>query len=133
MKNLKIGNEYNYYDDGKIKPSRHSVVIIKDIIPFDKWNCSNEIRDLWEEDVKTCDFLYAPTTDYIIEAFYKNDVNNILYFTRTINNGWFSLGFLDSGRLDNNNLYTEDLIKNKKYFDEDAFDNIEFANFKPLK
>ena len=31
-----LGQTYNYFDDGKIKPSRRMEVVITEIIPFDK-------------------------------------------------------------------------------------------------
>lgn len=34
-----VGKEYHIFDDGKIKPSRHSIVTITDVVPF------NEFRD----------------------------------------------------------------------------------------
>lgn len=34
---LKVGKSFNCYDDAKVRPSRHSVVTITDIIPKKKW------------------------------------------------------------------------------------------------
>jgi hypothetical protein len=89
----KIGKTYYYFDDGKIKISRRHDVIITDIIAFD--NIDNDILELWKEEVQECYWLYATETDYFIkgELKFSNDEIEHLYFVRTGNNEWFSLGW----------------------------------------
>ena len=96
-----IGQTYNYFDDGKISPSRRMEVVITEIIPFEQ--IGEETLNLWKEEVEECHWLYAKETDYFIEGNLKvchGDTENVT-FVRTINNndGWFSLGFW-GGRLD---------------------------------
>ena len=80
-----IGQTYNYFDEGKIKPSRKLDVVITNIIPFLEIDEIN-LYD-WDQEVRECDWLYANT--------------EVIIFVRTVNNnhGWFSLG-LWAGRLD---------------------------------
>jgi hypothetical protein len=88
---------YNYFDDGKIRPSRRSEVVIKEIIPFNE--IDSETLAMWEKEVEICDWLYEKTTDYFIKAQEVDSTNDEMVFVRTKNNGWFSLGFC-AGRLD---------------------------------
>jgi hypothetical protein len=96
-----LGQTYNYFDDGKIRPCRRMEVVITEIIPF------NKIDDItlndWKEEVEECDWLYANKTDFFVKADLKvsDDKTENIIFVRTINNndGWFSLGWW-GGRLD---------------------------------
>lgn len=96
-----IGQTYNYFDEGKIKPSRKLDVVITNIIPFLEIDEIN-LYD-WDQEVRECDWLYAKETDYFITGDLKisNDNTEEIIFVRTVNNNheWFSLG-LWSGRLD---------------------------------
>lgn len=106
---IKPNETYNYFDDGKISESRRSSVVITEVIPFDK--IDKETFSEWEEEVNECDWLYAKETDYFIKANLILGENNIesITFVRTLNNGWFSLGWF-GGRLDyDGSLY--DMIK----------------------
>ena len=95
-----LGQTYNYFDDGKIRPSRRMRVTITEIIPFSE--IDEETLNDWKEEVKQCDWLYAKETDYFVKADLKVSDNKTekIIFVRTINNnGWFSLGWW-GGRLD---------------------------------
>lgn len=96
-----IGQTYNYFDEGKIKPSRKLDVVITNIIPFLEIDEIN-LYD-WDQEVRECDWLYAKETDYFITGDLKisNDNTEEIIFVRTVNNnhGWFSFG-LWAGRLD---------------------------------
>ena len=89
-----LGQTYNYFDDGKIRPSRRMRVTITEIIPFSE--IDEETLNDWKEEVKQCDWLYAKETDYFVKADLKvsDDKVEKIIFVRTINNndGWFSLG-----------------------------------------
>ena len=99
---IQLNKEYNYYDDGKIKEGRRFVVIIKEIIPFNK--IDNETLSLWEEEVVDCPWLYSKETDYFIKGKSKDDGEDIT-FVRTIEDDWFSIGYW-GGQLDiNGDLY----------------------------
>jgi hypothetical protein len=52
-----LGQTYNYFDDGKIRPSRRMEVVITEIIPFDKID-EQTLLD-WNDEVKECYWLYA--------------------------------------------------------------------------
>ena len=89
-----LGQTYNYFDDGKIRPSRRMRVTITEIIPFSE--IDEETLNDWKEEVKQCDWLYAKETDYFVKADLKVSDNKTekIIFVRTINNnGWFSLGW----------------------------------------
>lgn len=91
-----INKTYYYFDDGKIRESRRDNVKINEVITF------NEIDDgtltSWEKEVIQCDWLYNKETDYFIKGRLENWKEPVI-FVRTIDNGWFSLGFW-AGRLD---------------------------------
>ncbi len=101
MLSIKIGETYNCYDDGKVKPSRKHKVLITDIIKFS--DIDKDILDLWKEEVEYCDWLYAKETDYFIKGtihIHKEDYETV-YFVRTLNDGgWFAFGDNSGGRLD---------------------------------
>ena len=88
-----LGQTYNYFDDGKIRPSRRMEVVITEIIPFSE--IDEETLNDWKEEVEECYWLYAKETDYFVKADLKvsDDKTEKIIFVRTINNndGWFSL------------------------------------------
>jgi len=90
-----LGQTYNYFDDGKIKPSRRMEVLITEIISFA--DIDEETLNDWKQDVAECDWLYAKETDYFVKADLKvsDDKTVKIVFVRTINdnNGWFNLGW----------------------------------------
>ena len=92
-----LNKTYHYFDDGKIRPSRRSEVVIKEIIPFNE--IDSETLAMLQEEVKECHWLYEKTTDYFIKAQEVDSTNDEMVFVRTKNDGWFSLGFC-AGRLD---------------------------------
>lgn len=100
-----VGKEYHTFDDGKIKPSRHNVVTVTEVIPFKKCP-DNELMLEWVQEVTDCYWLYATETDYFIKAEY-DDEEEPSYFVRTKDGGWFSLGFFGA-RLDiDGSLYSK--------------------------
>ena len=96
-----LGQKYNYFDDGKIKPSRRMEVVITEIIPFNE--IDGETLNDWKQEVEKCHWLYAKETDFFVKADLKISDDKIekIIFVRTVNNndGWFSLGWW-GGRLD---------------------------------
>ena len=107
-KNIKINNTYAYFDDGKIKVSRKHDVTIVDIIPFDE--IYHDILELWKEEVCLSSHLYSKETDFFLKGILDIDDNKTeeIYFVRTLDNGWFSLGFW-GGRLDVDGSLTKKL------------------------
>lgn len=96
---IQIGKIYNYFDDGKIRESRRMSVKITAIIPFDE--IDSETLSLWKEDVEQCDWLYHEETDFFVKGDVKinKGLEKPIVFVRTLDGGWFSLGFW-GGRLD---------------------------------
>jgi len=91
-----INKEYDYFDDGKINPSRHDKVTITGIVRFNKIDKKTK-RD-WQEEVEQCHWLYNKETDYFVKGKLKGTKENVI-FVRTLDKGWFSLGWW-AGRLD---------------------------------
>lgn len=89
-----VGKEYHIFDDGKIKPSRHYMAEVVEIIPFEK--CEDlELISKWVDEVIECDWLFATSTDYFVKATSSYDAKP-LYFVRTVDGGWFSLDYPDA-------------------------------------
>lgn len=99
MKNIAINKVYDYFDDGKIRESRRMPVRITEIIPFDKIDVETLLE--WTNDVEQCHWLYSKETDYFIKGDLELNDNEHeqIVFVRTLNHGWFSLGWW-GGRLD---------------------------------
>jgi hypothetical protein len=86
-----VGKEYHIFDDGKIRPSRHELVVVDDIIAF-KDCCDKKLIRAWKQEVEECCWLYAKETDYIIKA--STGENKLpRYFVRTVDGGWFSINY----------------------------------------
>ena len=112
-----VGKEYHTFDDGKIKPSRHSIVTITSIIPFTE--CKDDaLMSIWTDEVTDCYWLYANETDYFVEGKY-DDEDESSYFVRAKDGGWFSLGWIGA-RLDvDGSLYSKML----EWFGEDCLND----------
>lgn len=109
MKEVPVLNtEYNVFDDGKISQSRLYTVKITEVVPFK--DIDKDTLQQWQSEVKACDFLYDSKTDYFIKTFNGSDIET---FVRTKNGGWFSMGYLCSGRLDIDGTLTEQLNRNE--------------------
>lgn len=111
-----VGKEYHVFDDGKIKPSRHGIVRVTEVIPFTEVNHEAFLEE-WRQEVMDCYWLYATDTDYFIKAEY-DDEEEPSYFVRTKDGGWFSLGWFGA-RLDiDGSLYSKML----EWFGEDCLE-----------
>ena len=102
-----VGRSYHIFDDGKIRPSRHAIATVLEAIPFDKCE-DTELIEFWYKEVADCYWLYATETDYFIKASCPKD--DPMYFVRTKDGGWFSLGYWAS-RLDIDGSLYNDMIK----------------------
>lgn len=99
-----VGKEYHVFDDGKIKPSGHSITKVVEVIPFKEADI--DLLETWHKDVSDCYWLYSPKTDYFIKTEY-DDKEEPSYFARTLDGGWFSLGWFGA-RLDiDGSLYSK--------------------------
>lgn len=88
-----LNKEYHIFDDGKIRPSRHYLAKIVEIIPFNE--CKDEsLIEAWKENSKKSWWLFETETDYFIKATSLYD-ENPLYFVRTQDGGWFSIDYPD--------------------------------------
>ena len=105
-----VGKEYHAFDDGKIRPSRLEHVKIVEVIPFKEcWDFA--LLSSWNTEVAECDWLYAKETDYFVKAYCKEPNTGAQWFVRTVDGGWFSLGFWGS-RLDVDGSLYEKMIEN---------------------
>jgi hypothetical protein len=92
-----LGRAYFYFDDGKIRESRRSEVVITQVTPFNK--IDSETFEVWLKGVQERYWLYDKETDFFVKAIIQG-TNNELIFVRA-KGGWFSFGnFLGDGRLD---------------------------------
>ena len=92
-----VGEHYDYFDDGKIRESRRSDCTLLEKIPFT--DIDKDTLSLWQEEVETCHWLYSKETDFFIKAIINFEYEpETVYFVRTKDGGWFSLGFW-GGRL----------------------------------
>lgn len=90
-----LNKEYNCFDDGKINQSRLYQVTVKEIISFKE--IDKDTLEQWRDEVKQCYWLYAKETDFFIKTWNGSDTET---FVRTKDKSWFSMGFMNSGRLD---------------------------------
>ena len=118
-----VGQQYHFFDDGKIHHGRHYIATVLRIVPFNEakdiivkefdWNlydlCNDEclvdqcILDTWEREKQSAHWLYAPETDYFVElSVPEYDINN-LWAVRTKHGEWFTMDIQStwqSGKLD---------------------------------
>lgn len=113
INNIEIGKKYYYFDNGVISMSHCFIVEITNKIPFAEIDV--HIRKRWEIDKKECYWLYNDSTDYFIQAdviiqgsaiLNQLESKQTIYFVRTKEQGWFSLG-LWGGRLVDIEFYKE--------------------------
>lgn len=117
-----VGKTYHFFDDGKVRESRHFIATILELIPiseaknviistprdYDYANNQNifinmSLLDIWVDEKESCDWLYAPVTDYIVKANITEYDKDPIYFARTKDGGWFSMdvtNWWQSGELD---------------------------------
>ena len=103
------GKEYYAFDDGKIRPSRLERVKIIEVIPFKECQ-DNALISNWTVEVTDCYWLYALETDYFVKANYMQPDIGAQWFVRTVDGGWFSIGWWGS-RLDIDGSLYEKMVK----------------------
>ena len=101
----KIGQIYDYFDDGKIKESRREKVLITKIVPFNEIDA--ETLALWKEELEEeYNTLYSDKTDYFVFGELV-ELKHEVIFVRTMREyKWFSLGFW-GGILDIDGYYAK--------------------------
>lgn len=114
-----IGEQYHFFDDGKIRESRHYMATVLDVITpeqvkdiyvnrlgLDVWE---SLYKVWREEIDKhrqsknfkvltsgsmevgAPWLYAEETDYFIKCSIPDYDDNDVWFVRTVDGGWFSL------------------------------------------
>ena len=133
-----VGKVYHVFDDGKITLSRHMLVKCVAVIPFNEFINDHKYKKpllKWMYSVSPNHWVYRDNTDYIVVCEDVNDVaseralrggdwDKLLYYTRTLDGGWFGFGtLLDDGLLDVDRSVWKDFYKaahNPKRFTYDA-------------
>lgn len=128
-----LGKRYHFFEDGKSGPSRHYIVEITEIIPFEEM-IDGELLDTYDAEIEECDFLYAPETDYFVYGRKVLEDNTLdeedFIFIRTDYGGWFSFGHLfDDGLLDVDNSKYNAIAE---YWEQDGRDYDEVSQTKGL-
>ena len=91
-----VKKQYYAYDDGKIRISREYTVTVKKLLDYTE--LPKEIKKVWQEEVISCYWLYAPISDLFI---YATDDKYEYWFCRTKDGGWFGFNeTMEQGELD---------------------------------
>lgn len=113
-----VGKEYHIFDDGKVRPSRHFIAKILEVIPFE--DCKDEdLITAWKANVESYYWLFVPETDYFVKAESDFD-EDYLYFVRTKDGGWFSMditSWWQGARLDTDGSLYKTMVE---YYGEDG-------------
>ena len=129
-----LGKRYHFFEDGKSGPSRHFIIEITEIIPFEEM-IDGELLDIYDAEVEECDFLYAPETDYFVygrKVLSDNtlDMEDEFIFIRTNYGGWFSFGhWFEDGQLDVDSSKYNEIVE---YWEQDDRDYDEASQTKGL-
>ena len=97
----KVNQTCMFFDDGKISYSRMYQATVKQVMVYD--DAPDKVKKAFEHESKTHDWIWNKTTDYIIACDIKDYDNNLIWFARTVDGGWFSMDVdreWQSGRLD---------------------------------
>lgn len=130
----KIGQRYHFFEDGKSEPSRHYIIEVTNLVPFEAVT-DGELLDIYDTEVKECDFLYAPETDYCVygrKVLSNNvlDMDDEFIFIRTNYGGWFSFGhWFEDGQLDVDSSKYNEIVE---YWEQDDRDYDEASQTKGL-
>jgi uncharacterized protein (DUF736 family) len=118
------GKQYHFFDDGKIRESRHYMATVVDKITpeqakdiymnYQGMNISVSLYTIWREEIDShrqsknfkvltsgsmevgAPWLYAEKTDYFIKCSIPDYDENDVWFVRTVDGGWFSLNTVDT-------------------------------------
>ena len=97
----KVNQICMFFDDGKISYSRMYQATVKQVMVYD--DAPDKVKKAFERESKTHDWIWNKTTDYIIACDIKDYDNNLIWFARTVDGGWFSMDVdkaWQGGRLD---------------------------------
>lgn len=126
-----VGKKYHFFDDGKCGPSRHFIATVNEVIGaneakhryFESFHRGTlrPLYDIWQEEIKISDHLFAKETDYFVACNIPKYDKNLIWFVRTKDGGWFSIDVQtswQSGRLD----VTGEIYDNiRESFDNDTW------------
>lgn len=90
-----------FFDDGKVSYNRMYQATVKQVMVYN--DAPDKVKKAFERESKTHDWIWNKTTDYIIACDIKDYDNNLIWFARTTDGGWFSMDVDKSwqgGRLD---------------------------------
>lgn len=105
--NIKVGDRYNCYDDGKVRVSRQNVVTITNIIPKSNW--TPELREEIARAEEDYDWLFDKVNHQICLMGITDEGEHCM-FLKTQNGNWFSVGVWGPGLLDVTGNLTKNLI-----------------------
>lgn len=97
----KVNQTCMFFDDGKISYSRMYQATVKQVMKFN--DAPDKVKKAFERESKSHDWIWNKTTDYIVACEIKDYDNNLIWFARTVDGGWFSMDVDKSwqgGRLD---------------------------------
>lgn len=97
----KVNQTCMFFDDGKISYSRMYQATVKQVMVYN--DAPDKVKKAFERESKTHDWIWNKTTDYIVACDIKDYDNNLIWFARTVDGGWFSMDVDKSwqgGRLD---------------------------------
>ena len=83
----KIGKTYIFLDNGD--RSRKYKATVKQILKYK--DAPDYLKQAYFDNLKECDWLYQKFTDYFIGAEIPEYDDNIIWFVRSKNGGWFSM------------------------------------------
>ena len=104
---IKIGDKFNCYDDGKVRVSRQEVITITNIIPYKE--CDDMLIEEIIREMDDYDFLYE-NADQSVVLIGEDSYGDEHKFIKTKNGDFFSIGEWGPGLLDTTGTFTENLI-----------------------
>ena len=113
---IKIGDKFNCYDDGKVRVSRQEVITITNIIPYDK--CDDMLIEEIIREGNFYDFLYKNAKQSVV-LIGEDSCGEEYKFIKTSDGDFFSIGEWGPGLLDTSGELTEYLINSLKNGDYD--------------
>ena len=123
-----MGNIYAYVRvSSKDQNEDRQMIAMSEMgVPVENVFIDMSLEDIWEDEIRQCDWLYSTETDYFIEASCPVYDDNNLWFARTKYGEWFSMdiqSWWQSGTLDVDGKIFEDIVefwKNDKYTSEEG-------------
>lgn len=116
-----VGKRYHCFDDGKIRPSRHYIVEVKEVLGQMEFKRRYlELFKRYLEESREHYWLFSRSSDkFIVANVIGDDENRTELFLRTKQGGWFSIGesWLDGGKLDIDGSLWEGVLSNREYYD----------------